>query len=779
MFGMGGSRAGATVGGKSVSLNVVSSPSQELARQNRAFLHAADFDALFGKRAAGAARVAHACIGDFVYVVQALDAAALASGAIAFNSIQRRELKVALNDRVDVSAFGWHERAVKAFGINFEVELVSKSRDAVDVEHAEIEQLLIKSGVGAVFTVCQKWIIDLYGTALTLRVTSILQVGGDGGAGSTVDRAEFSATTQAYFSKSPGSSLKIKGESSMGAQQARQIFKPDFDFEKLGIGGLDKEFGQIFRRAFASRVFPPSIIAKLGINHVKGMLLFGPPGTGKTLIARQIGKMLNAREPKVVNGPEILDKFVGGSEKNIRELFAEAESDFAANGEQADLHIIVFDEIDAICKKRGSARDSTGVHDTVVNQILSKIDGVNALNNILVIGMTNRKDMIDDALLRPGRLEVHVEISLPDEHGRLQILSIHTSKMRANKMLGTSVSLEELAGRTKNYSGAEIEGLCKSAAAFALNRHVDYKNLQQTTAALSSQKDQSVVVEAHDFDSALEEVQPAFGMGSERLERCLLGGFINFGERLRHVVESGRMFIEEVRHSRRNPLLSVLIEGSFGTGKTALAAKLALESEFPFVRLISPEQFVGYGENSKCAALAQAFDDAHKSPLSVVVLDNIERMIEYAPIGPRFSNAVLQTLMVLVKSLPPEGRRLLILGTTSSAAILHSLQLTQCFNAVLECSTLNEAELLSILQGDTFVETFSGTNTSPSGSVSVRSEKYVPAVLKNQGELSSIVKTLNEYHMGIKKLLMVLELAKDDNGHLSEVRLQEALLSIR
>jgi hypothetical protein len=95
----------------------------------------------------------------------------------------------------------------------------------------------------------------------------------------------------------------------------------------MGIGGLDAEFGAIFRRAFASRVFPPGLVDKLGIQHVKGILLHGPPGTGKTLMARQIGKMLNAREPKIVNGPEILNKYVGASEENIRKLFADAETE--------------------------------------------------------------------------------------------------------------------------------------------------------------------------------------------------------------------------------------------------------------------------------------------------------------------------------------------------------------------------------------------------------------------------------------------------------------------
>jgi vesicle-fusing ATPase len=138
----------------------------------------------------------------------------------------------------------------------------------------------------------------------------------------------------------------------------------------------------------------------LGIPHVKGILLFGPPGTGKTLIARQIGKLLNGREPKVVNGPEVLSKFVGETEKNIRDLFADAEAEQKSRGDESELHIIIFDELDAICKARGSTRDGTGVHDSIVNQLLTKIDGVEALNNILLIGMTNRKDLLDEALLR-------------------------------------------------------------------------------------------------------------------------------------------------------------------------------------------------------------------------------------------------------------------------------------------------------------------------------------------------------------------------------------------
>lgn len=177
--------------------------------------------------------------------------------------------------------------------------------------------------------------------------------------------------TYLTFYKDAKSPIKIKGSNKRPAANA--IIQPNFKFEDMGIGGLDTEFSQIFRRAFASRIFPPGLVEKLGIQHVKGILLFGPPGTGKTLIARQIGKMLNAREPKVVNGPEILNKYVGQSEENVRKLFADAEKEYKEKAEESGLHIIIFDELDAICKQRGSKNDGTGVGDSVVNQLLSKV----------------------------------------------------------------------------------------------------------------------------------------------------------------------------------------------------------------------------------------------------------------------------------------------------------------------------------------------------------------------------------------------------------------------
>lgn len=187
------------------------------------------------------------------------------------------------------------------------------------------------------------------------------------------------------------------------------------------------------------------------------------------------------------------------------------------------MHIIIFDELDAICKQRGSSNSGTGVGDTVVNQLLSKMDGVDKLNNILIIGMTNRKDMIDEALLRPGRLEVHMEISLPDEKGRYQILNIHTAQMRKNGVMDGDVDLLELASRTKNFSGAEINGLVKSATSFAFNRHVKVG----TVAGISDDVER-LRVNRGDFLNALDEVHPAFGVSEEELEQVVQNGIIHY-----------------------------------------------------------------------------------------------------------------------------------------------------------------------------------------------------------------------------------------------------------
>lgn len=438
---------------------------------------------------------------------------------------------------------------------------------------------------------------------------------------------------------------------SMNKPNANAILAPDFKFEDMGIGGLGDEFSTIFRRAFASRVFPPGLVAKMGIPHVKGMLLYGPPGTGKTLIARQIGAMLKARPPKVINGPEVLNKYVGQSEENIRKLFADAEKEYKEKGDESGLHIIIFDELDAVCKQRGSgAGGGTGVGDSVVNQLLSKLDGVDQLNNILLIGMTNRMDMIDDALLRPGRLEVHLEISLPDEQGRLEILKIHTAKMKTNGILDSDVNFEELAGLTKNYSGAEINGLVKAAASFAFSRHTEVGQLAAVKQDVANMK-----VNRTDFLNALTEVRPAYGVSEAELEEAVRLGILRYAPHIENNITQITHNVNLIRQDTNKFVNAVLFHGPRASGKTALAVHIALNSGYPFVRLISPTNLVGYRDDfAKKDYLHKAFTDAYKSPASILILDDFERLIGWNPIGPRFSATILDALTDLLRSKPPK-----------------------------------------------------------------------------------------------------------------------------
>uniref|UniRef100_A0ABI7Y0B9 Vesicle-fusing ATPase n=1 Tax=Felis catus TaxID=9685 RepID=A0ABI7Y0B9_FELCA len=421
------------------------------------------------------------------------------------------------------------------------------------------------------------------------------------------------------------------------------------------------------------------------------ILLYGPPGCGKTLLARQIGKMLNAREPKVVNGPEILNKYVGESEANIRKLFADAEEEQRRLGANSGLHIIIFDEIDAICKQRGSMAGSTGVHDTVVNQLLSKIDGVEQLNNILVIGMTNRPDLIDEALLRPGRLEVKMEIGLPDEKGRLQILHIHTARMRGHQLLSADVDIKELAVETKNFSGAELEGLVRAAQSTAMNRHIK----ASTKVEVDMEKAESLQVTRGDFLASLEnDIKPAFGTNQEDYASYIMNGIIKWGDPVTRVLEDGELLVQQTKNSDRTPLVSVLLEGPPHSGKTALAAKIAEESNFPFIKICSPDKMIGFSETAKCQAMKKIFDDAYKSQLSCVVVDDIERLLDYVPIGPRFSNLVLQALLVLLKKAPPQGRKLLIIGTTSRKDVLQEMEMLNAFSTTIHVPNIATGEQL-------------------------------------------------------------------------------------
>jgi len=720
-----------------LSLNAVNLPVKDLAFTNKAYASEVTLAQLCG----GPCKTTLADVNGCTFTIEAH--AGVAENGIALNLVQRGHAKIGLNQEVFVKAFS-PPKGFELGVLKVDVDFFQPKPDTkrVEIKDEDLEKIVRKSFSGQVFTNGQPFVMDYQSQLLKLTVISLAPPDlGEDKVPKQVTSGILAEHTEMDWQNGPSGKLHVLSNK----VQQRNIFRPDFNFEELGIGGLDKEFSNIFRRAFAARVFPPHVVRDLGITHVRGMLLHGPPGTGKTLIARQLAKFLKAAEPKIVNGPEILNKYVGQAEENIRNLFADAEKEYKQEGENSQLHVIIFDEIDSICKARGSKADSTGVHDSIVNQLLSKIDGVDALNNILLIGMTNRKDLIDEALLRPGRLEVHVEISLPDENGRTQILNIHTKSMREKGYLDPSVSIPAIAASTKNFSGAELAGLVRSATSFALNRKVNVTNTVAPSKDLGSIK-----VTNEDFETAMLETKPLFGQHDDEFEQCARLGIMHFSQDFEHMLHSCQSLIEQVRSSENTPLLTCLLYGSPGCGKTALAAHLAQSSDFPFVRRIGPESYVGYTEQGKVSAITKIFEDAYKSPLSVIVLDDLERLMDYVPIGPRFSVHVLSALFSLLKKQPPKaGRRLLIVGTSSAKEFLQDTEIFRAFNVALNVPMLTSPEQFRF--------------------VLEKRPGFSPPVV------TDICAELNKQAIGIRTLLLVAEMALQRQDPVSKEVFMECL----
>jgi len=660
-------------------MKVARTPNQALAHLNGIYLHPEELSR-FGAR--------YARVGNRVYAVYASELVQV--GYVAMNHQQRAAGSFVLD--ADVSLQPWPlELGVPLESITFQV---SRYGEGTPI-HARSQHLAagvsrqLTSSVPQILTVQQQILLrlspDVEAPQLQL-VFQVLHLQPD------VEFGRITPETRIQFTLPDGPASVIL-DHVVGDDRARSLFHAEVDFSQLGIGGLDAEFNRIFRRAFASRVCSPEIVRQMGIHHVRGMLLYGPPGCGKTLLARQIGRMLNSVEPKIVNGPEILDKYVGGSEQKVRELFAEAEADQRRLQDRSPLHIIILDELDAICRQRGSTSDSTGVHDSIVNQLLSKIDGVESLDNIILIGMTNRKDMIDDALLRPGRLELHIEIGLPDEPGRLQILNIHTRAMRENRRLSEEAiaHLSELAARTKNYSGAELEGLVKNAASYAFNRTVDLEGGKVRMRDMSGLR-----VEWPDLLRAQEETVPAFGICTEELD-AMKSNIIDYGSAFRTLRDAALHVATQLRDSTHTASATILLSGDHGTGKTALAAHMASLCNYPFVRIVTADAWIGLSEQSKCQRMAQVFRDSFRSPLSIILLDDLERLIEYSGVGMRYSNAMLQTLLVMLRKRPPQGHKLLVIGTTSCSSAMTELELSDAFSMHMEVEMLDAEGVASVM----------------------------------------------------------------------------------
>ena len=451
------------------------------------------------------------------------------------------------------------------------------------------------------------------------------------------------------------------------------------------VGGLDAQLDAIARRVLASRANPEAA-RRLGVSHVRGILLSGPPGCGKTLLARELAHILGAREPQIVNGPEILDKFIGEAEKNIRALFAPAEQEFREVGDASALHIIILDEMDAIARKRGSmSSDSTGVRDSVVNQLLAKMDGVKEANNVLVVGLTNRPELLDPALLRPGRLEVQLRVELPDLIGRRDILRIHTRRMReAGGMSQTVVNLIEdvsevgIPARAEHFTGAELAGLIRSAASFALARTIgDIR--------------EEGVVEVSDIEKALREVLPALGKQDEVLKMRYPFGISPCSVSMNRIMRDLRRFTAAAvsNSPRLQSLLLVGSGGKGGAGATALAAWAASEASSngssDYVRFVSALDLLGGSgdDSARAAALADKFSEARELSHSLLVLDDVDQLC--AGSGPAgYSSVMLATLRALLRS-PPAGKSS---SPRGGGKTVHILATTSRSDAA--CVTLHE-----------------------------------------------------------------------------------------
>jgi transitional endoplasmic reticulum ATPase len=222
------------------------------------------------------------------------------------------------------------------------------------------------------------------------------------------------------------------------------------------VGGLD-EIKQALKEAVEWPIKNPNIFKSMGIDPPKGILLFGPPGCGKTLIARAIASESEANFISI-KGPEILSKWVGESEKAIREIFRKAR--------MASPAIIFLDEVDSIVPKRGAGYTDSGVTQRVISQLLTEMDGLIALQNVVVIAATNRPDILDPALIRPGRFDRLIYVPAPDSESRLEILKIYTKEMP----LGTDIDFTYIQNNTKGYSGADLRAVCSEAAMNAMRR---------------------------------------------------------------------------------------------------------------------------------------------------------------------------------------------------------------------------------------------------------------------------------------------------------------------
>jgi len=385
---------------------------------------------------------------------------------------------------------------------------------------------------------------------------------------------------------------------------------PEINYED--IGGLSEEIKKI-REMVEIPLKHPEIFEKLGIEPPKGVLLHGPPGTGKTLLAKAVATETSANFI-LLNGPEIMSKYYGESEKKIRDIFEEAEKTAPA--------IIFIDEIDAIAPKR---EETIGeVERRVVSQILTMMDGLKSRGKVIVIGATNRINSLDPALRRPGRFDREIAINAPDKQGRLNILKIHTRGMPLTK----DVKLEELASITHGFVGADLEALIKEAAMNVLRTHFPQMKFDEEE---QIQQDilEKLVVRQEDFMNSLKIVRPSamreILIETPNVSWNEVGGLDGIKRDLKESVEWPIKNPQSFERLGIRPSRGILLYGPPGTGKTLLAKAVAKESEANFIQVKGPS-LLSKWVNDSHKGIMKVFERARQVAPCIIFFDEIESL---------------------------------------------------------------------------------------------------------------------------------------------------------
>jgi len=307
------------------------------------------------------------------------------------------------------------------------------------------------------------------------------------------------------------------------------------------------------------------------------------------------------------------------------------------------------------------------------------------LNNILVIGMTNRPDMLDEALLRSGRMDVHLKLSLPDEKGRYDILKVHTKALCEGDKLDESVALEELAELTSNFSGADLESLVRKAVQNALPRNFETDE-SGTKLVLKKVNDISELtkVTKEDFQKAFEKVNPIYGLPTKKIEPYTKrNNLLPFNSSTKRVMQIVSKYVHTLTKTEGCPTLSILLWGKEAVGKTTLAAEMAVLSEAPFVTMIQAGELAGKYERDRIDHIDTEFNKAYQSKFSVVISDNLEGILGASPLDRRsFSIQTLLKLQELLKA--PPVTKMLVLATTGDLEFVQDIRLKKVFKSCVE-----------------------------------------------------------------------------------------------